>query len=151
MNKNIRRSNSPKRDRTLKCLEAARECSLDSAWLPAPARKVRMYAGSDNRSHIEDLAPDIELGPAATKSGGSAGSLEFVYQPAGYTIPMHPAPRRQYLITLQGRSEVEIGDGTIQSFGLGDVMLAEDTHGKGHITRVVGSLARISAQISLNE
>ncbi len=152
MNKNIRRSSSLQRDRAREWLETAQECSLDSAWLRAPARIVRMYTGSDNRSHFEDLASNFELGPLATKSvGGSAGSIEFVYQPVGYTIPMHPAPRRQYVITLQGRSEIEVGDGTIRSFGPGDVMLAEDTHGEGHITRIVGSIARISAQVSLKE
>ena len=30
-------------------------------------------------------------------------------------------------------------------------MLTEDTHGEGHITRVIGLIARISAQISLKE
>ena len=64
---------------------------------------------------------------------------------------MHPPPRRQSLITLQGESEIVLGDGTTQSFGPGDVMLAEDTHGEGHITGAIGSIVRISAQISLKE
>ena len=37
---------------------------------------------------------------------------------------------------------VETGDGTVRRFGPGDVMLAEDTTGRGHITRVVGNQPR---------
>jgi hypothetical protein len=54
----------------------------------------------------------------------------------------HPVPRRQYVITLCGQVEIETGDGTIRRFGPGDVMLAEDTIGHGHITRVVGGQPR---------
>jgi hypothetical protein len=38
--------------------------------------------------------------------------------------------------------EIETGDGTIRRFGAGDVMLADDTIGRGHITRVVGGQPR---------
>ena len=46
------------------------------------------------------------------------------------------------MITLAGQVEIETGDGTIRRFGPGDVMLAEDTAGHGHITRVVGGQPR---------
>lgn len=51
-------------------------------------------------------------------------------------------PKRQYGITLSGHVEIETGDGTIRRFGPGDVMLAEDTTGRGHLTRVVGGHTR---------
>ena len=42
-------------------------------------------------------------------------------------------------VPLSGRFEVEVSsDGTIKSFGPGDILLAEDTTGKGHKTRAVG-------------
>jgi hypothetical protein len=38
-----------------------------------------------------------------------------------------------------GRFEVEVSsDGTIKSFGPGNILFAEDTTGKGHKTRAVG-------------
>jgi len=152
MNKQVRRRNSRNSHSSRELIETTRGDNLDSAWLRAPSRVVRMYTGTDNRSHFEDLSSTIELGPGASKSDVRiTGSIQFGYQPVGHIIPMHPAPRRQYVITLQGNSEIELGDGTTQSFGPGDVMLAEDTHGEGHITRVIGSIARISAQISLKE
>jgi hypothetical protein len=41
------------------------------------------------------------------------------------------------VVTLAGRAEVECGDGTKRRFGPGDIMLADDTTGQGHITREI--------------
>ena len=38
---------------------------------------------------------------------------------------MHPAPRRQYVVTLTGEVEYETGDGTRRRFRPGSVFLAE--------------------------
>ena len=67
----------------------------------------------------------------------------------GYFKDWHNAPRRQYVITLSGQVEFTIGDGTVKRLGPGDVLLAEDLTGRGHITRVVGSEPRISTAIPL--
>lgn len=53
-----------------------------------------------------------------------------------------PAPRRQFVITLSGCGEIECGDGSRRRFGPGDILLAEDTTGQGHITREVGGPRR---------
>ena len=47
----------------------------------------------------------------------------------------HTAPRRQWCITLSGSVEIGIGDGTVKTFGPGDVFLAEDTTGQGHTAK----------------
>jgi hypothetical protein len=44
-----------------------------------------------------------------------------------------------------------VGDGTIKRIGPGDVLLAEDLTGQGHITRVVGDQQRFYAVIPLEE
>jgi hypothetical protein len=62
----------------------------------------------------------------------------------------HPAPRRQYVVTLAGQVEIETGDGTVRRFGPGDVMLADDTTGHGHITRVIGGQPRDCIMIPLS-
>ena len=49
----------------------------------------------------------------------------------------HCAPRRQFVIHLKGSVEIETGDGTKRRFGVGDVLLADDTTGEGHISRGV--------------
>ena len=64
-------------------------------------------------------------------------------------IDWHPAPRRQYIISLSGNIEIELGNGTKHTFHPGDARLVEDTTGKGHITRVPGDTPSISAVIPL--
>jgi len=52
-------------------------------------------------------------------------------------------------ISLSGTAEVEVGDGTVARIGPGDVVLAEDLTGHGHITRVVGEQPRFYAIVPL--
>ncbi len=42
-----------------------------------------------------------------------------------------------------------MGDGTLTSVGPGDVVLAEDLTGRGHVTRVVGTEPRFYAIVPL--
>ena len=115
-------------------------------------QSVRMYTGADGQSHFEELELPFNPSQEAQRTDVQAAlGIQFVYQPPGYVIDWHPAPRRQYVITLQGQAEIVLGDGTVRRFGAGDVLLAEDLTGQGHITRVVGDEARISAQISVQE
>ena len=113
-------------------------------------QSVRMYTGDDGQSHFEELVFHLDPSQEAQRTDVQAAlGIQFVNQPPGFVIDMHPAPRRQYVITLQGQAEIVLGDGTARRFGPGDVLLAEDLTGQGHITRIVGDVARISAQISL--
>jgi quercetin dioxygenase-like cupin family protein len=64
-------------------------------------------------------------------------------------LTWHCAPRRQYSITLSGEAEIEVGDGTVTRIRPGDVVLAEDLTGRGHITRVVGNTPRLSVLVPL--
>ena len=114
-------------------------------------RYFRIYAGPDGESHFEDL--DIALHPQANGAAYSAlhpaKGVIFRSNPAGQFLDWHPAPRRQYVITLSGEAEVEASDGDVRQIGPGTIMLADDTTGKGHITRGVGSEERISLFIPL--
>ena len=87
---------------------------------------VRLYTGADNESHFEDI--EVELHPirdmAASVLQPTHGIMFRTAKPT-HLSNYHPAPRRQYVITLSGH-----------------VMLAEDTTGRGHITRVVGGQPR---------
>jgi hypothetical protein len=47
------------------------------------------------------------------------------------------------VINLSGQSEIEISDGTKRRFGPGDIFLVDDTKGRGHISRAVGSQPRL--------
>ena len=102
-------------------------------------RIVRIFTGDDNASHIEDL--DIPLD--SSRFGQSFSQpvpvehVIFRETPAGGLLDFHPAPRRQFVITLEGVVEIECGDGTKRRLGAGDILLADDTTGQGHISREI--------------
>lgn len=75
--------------------------------------------------------------------------IVFRYALPGDVNDWHMAPRRQYVINLSGLSEVEIGDGTKLRFGPGDIFLADDTTGRGHISRVVGTQPRVYVTVAI--
>lgn len=113
---------------------------------------VRLYTGADGESHFEEIAPEYApQGPSERAPWEKAESISFSRQPTGRFMDWHPAPRKQYVISLAGEVEIGIGDGTVRRFGPGDVLLAEDLTGRGHTTRVVGDETRISATVPLVE
>lgn len=115
----------------------------------------RMYSGPDGRSHLAevtlDLRPfvDTEGAHGDTTPTQAAAGISFRVAPPGYVLGWHCAPRRQYSISLSGTAEIEVGDGTVARIGPGDVVLAEDLTGQGHITRVIGGEPRLYAIVPL--
>ncbi len=106
----------------------------------------RLYTGQDGQSHLEEL--DLASHPELTSQQPTAG-IAFRTSEPGRFSDWHNAPRRQYVINLAGEVEIGLGDGTVHRFGPGHVTLAEDLTGKGHTTRVVGNVPRVSATIPL--
>lgn len=113
---------------------------------------TRIYTGDDNQSHFEEL--EIEL-----EDAGPVGHLSKTYPATGiifretdgdYDFDWHNAPQRQYIIVLEGMLEVTIGDGTKRVFQAGDVVLAEDTEGQGHISQAVDNKPRKSIFITID-
>lgn len=51
----------------------------------------------------------------------------------------HPAPRRQYVITIKGNIKFKVSDGSSFMIKPGTVLLAEDLKGKGHSWDMVKS------------
>ena len=113
---------------------------------------LRIYSGDDGESHFEDI--EISL-----KDLGQAGKLSPLEQATGvvfrttdgdYAYDFHCAPRRQYVINLDASVEIEIGDGTKRVLGPGEILLAEDTTGRGHISRSVNGKPRRSIFVTLD-
>lgn len=115
----------------------------------------RVYSGADGRSHIAEVTLpmkpflDTEGAHGETTPTQTAAGIAFRVAPPGYVLGWHCAPRRQYSISLSGNAEVEVGDGTVARIGPGDVVLAEDLTGQGHITRVTGREPRFYAIVPL--
>ncbi len=115
-------------------------------------RVTRVYTGSDDESHFEDLDIPLEdLGAIGSMSKPmDATSILFRETGAGYDLGFHNAPRRQFVIMLSGgRVELEVASGETRVLGPGDVLLAEDTTGHGHISRAIDEEPRVSIFIAL--
>lgn len=113
---------------------------------------VRLYTGADGRSHFEDIKIPL-------KDAGKIGFLSerikatgIVFRETGgdYDYDFHTAPRRQYVVNLEGEVEIEVGDGTKRILRSGEILLAEDTTGQGHISRAVAGKPRKSLFITLD-
>ncbi len=105
-------------------------------------RYLRIYAGDDGASRFEDVElhgtmthivggvpPLLVSGPFACRE------ITFVEQPrdaSGWEA--HVAPRKQWIIVISGRVAITTTDGKCREVSPGDVILAEDTAGQGHLT-----------------
>jgi hypothetical protein len=56
---------------------------------------------------------------------------------ADYDLDWHPAPRRQYIINLDAGVQITASDGESRRIGAGEVLLVEDTFGKGHLSKAL--------------
>ncbi|MYN63922.1 MAG: hypothetical protein F4X11_02660 [Acidobacteria bacterium] len=113
----------------------------------------RIYTGADGQTHVEELDVPLTSQRGATELSDPVPvtSVQFRRTSPEYFIDWHTAPRRQYVITLAGESEVEFGDGTKVRLYPGHILLAEDTTGQGHISRAIGDEDRISIFLPLAE
>lgn len=118
-----------------------------------PISVTRIFTGADGQTHAEEI--DVKLAPGGSSSELSemikVTGLQFRRQSPNYFVDWHPAPQRQYVITLSGRGEIELVGGKKIALGPGHILLAEDVTGKGHISRGVGTEDRISLFIPLGK
>jgi quercetin dioxygenase-like cupin family protein len=112
---------------------------------------VRIFTGSDQQSHFEEIVPRLEehsdqsrVAELLPGSGVLLRSFE-----AERSNPWHHAPGRYLVFTLSGAVDIEIGDGTVRRIGPGDILIAEDLTGQGHVTREVGPEPRLSVFVPL--
>jgi hypothetical protein len=124
------------------------ETSRDIAAAQArkPIMMTRIYTGADGLSHAEE----IEMKLNGNVSGMmKATGVEFSRRPPAPVSDWHVGPRRQFVITLSGRAEIEVAGGRKVAIGPGHINLIEDTTGKGHTTRNIGPDDRIVVTIPL--
>jgi hypothetical protein len=103
---------------------------------------TRLYTGADGLTHAEEkdvkLTPWGMLGGIERSDAIAVGGLQFERSSPTRSNDWHTASRRQYVITLHGKGEIELTGGRKILLEPGRILLAEDTTGKGHLTRTVG-------------
>jgi quercetin dioxygenase-like cupin family protein len=101
---------------------------------------TRLYTGADGQSHAENT--DVAWRPAKLRAeldeseSVKVTAAQFLRWPRGFVWEGHPASKRQYVVVVSGRGEVDVVGGKKVQLAPGRVLLAEDVRGKGHTTRV---------------
>ena len=111
-----------------------------------PIMMTRIYTGPDGLSHAEEI--EMKANNGVTEMMKATGA-QFSRRPPGPASDWHVGPRRQFVITLSGRAELEVAGGKKVAVGPGHINLIEDTTGKGHITHNLGPEDRIVVTIPL--
>ena len=117
------------------------------AQAPKPVMMTRIYTGSDGLSHAEEIP--MKLSGAGVSEMMKASGAQFSRRSPGPASDWHVGPRRQFVITLSGRAQLEVAGGKKVTVGPGHITLIEDTTGKGHITQNLGPDDRIVVTIPL--
>ena len=113
---------------------------------------IRVYSGEDGESHLEEVELAYQpIADAEVTAMRGASGIQFRHSPPGQYIDWHPAPARQYVIILQGQSKITVGDGSSHTFGVEDVLFADDLTGRGHTTEVVSDEPRVSIFVPLTD
>ena len=107
---------------------------------------VRVFSGDDGESHFEDVTPE-EMVEIAKRLG--EGDIQLNSRQSPSFLDYHTAPRRQYVLHLLGTGEYETADGSKRQLGPGDIIVAEDLTGHGHIARGLGEGQRYILAIPL--
>ncbi len=113
---------------------------------------TRIFTGSDGESHFADI--DIPL-----HDHGAIGMLSEMIEATGivfrqtaadYDYKWQKAPSRRYMIILEGDVRFTVSDGEEREFFAGDVVLLEDTTGKGHYSQTISDKVRKSIFVMLD-
>lgn len=109
-------------------------------------RYARVFADADGGTHFDEIelsmAPVDFAPPAPPLDYASLGSATAVSLIRGDETwrgdAFHPAPARQLMLILRGSLTVTVSDGDARQLGAGEILLLDDTVGRGHSTRLAG-------------
>ena len=98
-------------------------------------RLVRIFTRTNGDSAIELRQVPMSAGERPISPTFQGGAMFFRETAEGHVQSYHNAPRRQLIFLTSGILELESSEGQRYICRPGDLIFAEDTTGKGHITR----------------
>jgi len=106
-------------------------------------RVLNLFADADGESHFREIECTNETPWGLKLSKRLPATAILVVEGTGTDADVllqspHPSPCRQYVIWLDAENELTASDGEKRVIGVGEVVLAEDTTGKRHITKPLG-------------
>jgi hypothetical protein len=101
-----------------------------------------LYTDANGDSHFRDIEVDWAEERRGSKLSKRlpANGIIFRETTAEYDLDWHPAPRRQYIVNLDAGVKITASDGESRIIAAGEVILVEDTTGKGHRSQGLGQL-----------
>jgi uncharacterized cupin superfamily protein len=111
-----------------------------------------LYVDATGETHFRDIEVEWAQQNSAGKLSRRMPATGIIFrQTAGdYDLDWHPAPRRQYIINLDGGVEITASDGEKRVIGAGEVLLVEDVTGKGHLSKAVNGKMRHSIFVPID-
>lgn len=111
-----------------------------------------LYEDEAGESHFRDLEIEWAEINGARKVSERLRATGIIFRQTGgdYDLDWHPAPRRQYIINLDAGVRITASDGESREIGAGEVLLVEDTAGRGHLSQAIGGQVRHSIFIPID-
>jgi hypothetical protein len=111
-----------------------------------------LYVDDQGETHFRDIEVEwAEEGPGGKYSERMpATGIIFRYTAGTYDYAWPNAPRRQYIINLDGAVRITVSDGESRVIGAGEVFLVEDTHGEGHVSQAIDGKFRHSIYVPID-
>lgn len=112
---------------------------------------LRIWADDEGETHLEEVTLPRTVQPTSVGTAQlhlsphiDVSRILFTMADTVDQIPdWHRAPRRQFVVFLDGWVKVETSDGDERTLPAGGVVLAEDVEGKGHVTTLEVGVKRI--------
>jgi hypothetical protein len=104
---------------------------------------LRIYATPDGESHFGEIdLPTTKIAvhpdavPFDVTASYPASRVRITHIPAGMReVSWHTVPEPVLTVRLDGSVDYETSDGERRHVAAGSIVLVEDTHGKGHLSR----------------
>ncbi len=112
----------------------------------------RLYVDKNGESHFEDVEVEVEESTRAGRLSARLPATGIIFREVlpDYDLDWHPAPQRQYIINLDAGVQLTASDGETRRIGAGEVILVEDTWGKGHLSKALEGKLRHCIFVTLD-
>lgn len=105
-----------------------------------------IYSGRDGQSHFSDEALALTADTTGRMSTGLQRAVGWMYaeSPQERFVDWHTSGPGGVSVILDGSMDVEIGNGETRRLVAGDVLIALDTSGQGHRSRMAANTRGLS-------
>jgi len=112
---------------------------------------TRIYSDANGDSFFEDVQVPLNDSGEIGRLSPTLPATGLIFREVAptYDYDFHNAPQKQFIVLLDGAIEIETSLGEKRVFSAGDILLVEDTEGKGHKTKNLLPVKRRSLFITV--